>query len=54
MKMVAHDAVRENPHRDAVRCFCNDGEERPKIARFVKQGLAVVPAIENMLHKTVG
>src|SRR3954471_1522957 len=54
MKMVPHDAVRKNSHRDASRGVRNSAQERVEVSRLVKQRLSVIAAVENMLHKTVG
>src|SRR3954469_2276172 len=54
MKMVPHDAVRKNSHRDASRGVRHSAQERVEVSRLVKQRLSVIAAVENMLHKTVG
>lgn len=53
MKMVPHDAVRKNSHRDPTGGLGNREEESLEVAWFVKQRFAVVAAIENVLHKTI-
>jgi len=54
MEVVPHDAVRKNSHGYPAGRFGEHQEERAKVAWLVKQRLAVIAAIENVLHKTVG
>src|SRR5262245_7067650 len=54
MKMVPHDAVRKYSHRDAIRGLGYDAQERVEVARLVKQRLAMVTAIQDVLDKNIG
>ena len=53
MEVVAHDAVGEDPHRNARGGLGDYAQECPEVARFVKQRFAVVPAIDDVLHESI-
>ena len=54
MKVVSHDAVRQNPHRNAKRSFRRKCKERAEISGFVKERLTMIAAVDHMMNESVG